>query len=74
MLLARAAAQRSLDLAGLLPLAGRRPVNDRGVALDPQVHALISLLARGGQPTLDELGPVRARAAFAKQASLATIP
>lgn len=74
MPLARAAAQRSLDLAGLLPLAGRRPVNDRGVALDPQVHVLLSLLARGAQPPLDELGPVRARAAFAKQAWLATIP
>jgi acetyl esterase len=43
------------------PLTGRPPVNDRGAALDPQVHLMLRLLEASGRPTLDELGPDRAR-------------
>jgi acetyl esterase len=43
------------------PLFGAPPVNDRGAALDPQVHLMLRLLDASKRPSFDELGPARAR-------------
>lgn len=74
--LARVALRRAIDAAYLLrgPLAGPPPKNDRGVALDPQCHVLVSLLARRARPGLDELGAVRARKELKAQGWLADLP
>ncbi|MBX3269536.1 MAG: alpha/beta hydrolase [Sandaracinaceae bacterium] len=68
--------RRALDaLEPLAPaLGGPAPKNDRGVALDPRCHLLVSLLARGARPPLDELGPVRARTELRAQMALADLP
>ncbi|MCA9610612.1 MAG: alpha/beta hydrolase [Myxococcales bacterium] len=72
--LARAAAHRVVDLVGRVPRPGARPINDRGVALDVHTSVLVAALQRGARPSLDELGPVRARPEFGHQAWLATVP
>ncbi len=57
-----------------LPLFGPLPENDRGAKLDPQLHAMLELLARSGRPTLDQLGADRARAEMEKLSELGDIP
>jgi acetyl esterase len=52
-----------------LPLFGPPPRNDRGVVLDEQVHALLSILGRA-RPSLDELGPDAARREMREQSAL----
>ncbi len=44
-----------------IPVGRKRPKNDRGVLLDEQTHAVLTLLDRAGGLSLDELGPERAR-------------
>ncbi len=49
-------------------------MNDRGARLDPQIHAMLQLLARSGRPTLDQLGPERARQEMDRLSLVADIP
>ena len=67
--LARRAVGGSLSLAALAPrlFAGPLPTNDRGVPLDATTHVLLGLLERSGRPSLDEVGPERARQEMRRQ-------
>ncbi|MCB9597709.1 MAG: alpha/beta hydrolase [Sandaracinaceae bacterium] len=75
-MLGRALARRALGVARVLgrPLFGPPPRNDRGVPLDREVHTLVTLLERGARPSLDSLGPERARVEFTNQTRLAEMP
>ena len=57
-------------LSTSVPLFGAPPRNDRGAPLDEQTHVMLGILARAGRPTLDQLGPTRARAELRAQADL----
>lgn len=49
---------------------GAPPKNDRGEPLDHQVHALLGLMDATYNPSLDELGPEKAREAYALSSRL----
>ncbi|MGM0558637.1 MAG: alpha/beta hydrolase [Myxococcota bacterium] len=51
-------------------LFGAPPTNDRGVPLDHQVHALLRVMDKTYSPSLDELGPEKAREAYALSSRL----
>ena len=49
---------------------GAPPTNDRDAALDHQVHALLGIMGATYNPSLDELGPEKAREAYALSSRL----
>ena len=65
--LTRRALKRLVHLPGpaYRVVFGQPPANDRGVRLDEQTHALIKVLDATYRPSLEELGPEKARDAYA---------
>lgn len=55
-------------------LGGALPKNDRGAPLDPQTWAMLKMLEGSKRPTLDEMGPERARVEMQKLSWLADVP
>jgi len=47
-----------------LRVAGRPTRNDRGDVIDPELHVLLDLMERSGQPPLERQSPAQARASY----------